>query len=78
MCSFIRELAGDRRFRIVHIYGTHENTIIKYGIMSLLSENVEAPMSPSYPVCTIQIGVKALLIPCIGSSSSRSHLCPKT
>ena len=50
----IEELAGDgRRYRIVHVCGTHEDTITKYGIRSMLPGNVEVLMGPGCPVCTV-------------------------
>lgn len=52
-CRLIGRLAGDRRVRIVHVCGTHEDTITKYGLRSLLPENVEVLMGPGCPVCTV-------------------------
>jgi len=50
----IEELAGDgRRYRFVHVCGTHEDTITKYGIRSMLPGNVEVLMGPGCPVCTV-------------------------
>jgi len=42
----IEELAGDRRYRIVHVCGTHEDTITKYGVRSMLPGNVEVLKGP--------------------------------
>lgn len=53
VCRLIEELAGDRRVRIVHVCGTHEDTITKYGLRSLLPPNVEVLMGPGCPVCTV-------------------------
>ncbi|UCH57694.1 MAG: hydrogenase formation protein HypD, partial [Candidatus Bathyarchaeota archaeon] len=53
VCDLIESLAGDKHVRIVHVCGTHEDTITKYGIRSLLPENVEVLMGPGCPVCTI-------------------------
>ncbi|MCX6642161.1 MAG: hydrogenase formation protein HypD, partial [Candidatus Bathyarchaeota archaeon] len=53
VCRLIGELAGTRRFRIVHICGTHEDAIVKNGIRSLLPRNVEVLMGPGCPVCTV-------------------------
>jgi len=53
VCRLIRDLAGDRHIRIVHICGTHEDTITKYGLRSLLPKNVEVLMGPGCPVCTV-------------------------
>jgi hydrogenase expression/formation protein HypD len=49
----IRDLAGDRRIRIVHVCGTHEDAITKYGLRSILPHNVEVLMGPGCPVCTV-------------------------
>ncbi|MCW4050677.1 MAG: hydrogenase formation protein HypD [Candidatus Bathyarchaeota archaeon] len=51
--KYIKELAGDRKIRIVHVCGTHEDTITKYGIRSMLPRNVEVLMGPGCPVCTV-------------------------
>jgi|GEM_PF-5965204 len=43
----IEELASDgRKYRIVHICGTHEGTITKHGVRGMLPRNVEVPMGP--------------------------------
>jgi len=56
----IEELAsGDRKYRIVHVCGTHEDTITKYGVRSMLPRNVEVLMgsgcqaSPNRIVCGV-------------------------
>ncbi len=51
--QLIRELAGDRRIRIVHVCGTHEDAITKFGLRSMLPRNVEVLMGPGCPVCTV-------------------------
>jgi len=52
--KLIEELAGDsKKYRIVHVCGTHEDTITKYGIRTMLPENVEVLMGPGCPVCTV-------------------------
>ena len=39
--TVINDLASDgRRYRIVHICGTHEDTITKHGVRSMLPSNV--------------------------------------
>jgi len=50
---YIEEESRGRSFRIVHICGTHEDTIMKYGIRSMLPPNVEVLMGPGCPVCTV-------------------------
>lgn len=49
----IREMAGGEHYRIVHVCGTHEDTITRYGIRSILPRNVEVLMGPGCPVCTV-------------------------
>jgi len=51
--QLIKELAGDRRIRIVHVCGTHEDAITKAGLRSMLPKNVEVLMGPGCPVCTV-------------------------
>ncbi len=40
-----------KKIRIMHICGTHERTISKYGIRSLLPESIEILSGPGCPVC---------------------------
>src|SRR4030042_2226948 len=51
--KLIRELAGGRRIRIVHVCGTHEDAITKHGLRSMLPRNFEVLMGPGCPVCTV-------------------------
>ena len=51
--KYIKQLAGNEHFRIVHVCGTHEDTISKHGIRSMLPKNVEVLMGPGCPVCTV-------------------------
>lgn len=53
VCGLIERLSGNQRVRLVHVCGTHEDTITKYGLRSLLPENVEVLMGPGCPVCTV-------------------------
>jgi hydrogenase expression/formation protein HypD len=50
---YIKQLAGEDKYKIVHICGTHEDAIMKNGIRSLLPKNVEVLMGPGCPVCTV-------------------------
>lgn len=50
---YIKQAAGDKRIRIVHVCGTHEDAIMKNGIRSMLPKNVEVLMGPGCPVCTV-------------------------
>ncbi len=56
ICSLIEKLSGDRAYRIVHVCGTHEDTITRFGLRSLLPRNVEVRMGPGCPVCTVSPG----------------------
>jgi hydrogenase expression/formation protein HypD len=47
----IEELSRGRRLRIVHVCGTHEDTISQHGIRSLLPENISLVAGPGCPVC---------------------------
>jgi hydrogenase expression/formation protein HypD len=47
----IKELAGDRHYRWMHLCGTHEYTITHAGLRDLLPENVELLAGPGCPVC---------------------------
>ena len=49
----IKELTEGRRVRIVHVCGTHEDAITKFGLRSMLPKNVEVLMGPGCPVCTV-------------------------
>ncbi|MFA5869296.1 MAG: hydrogenase formation protein HypD [Candidatus Bathyarchaeia archaeon] len=51
--KLIKELSGEKRIRIVHVCGTHEDAITKFGLRSLLPKNVEVLMGPGCPVCTV-------------------------
>lgn len=47
----IDKLAAGREIKIMHVCGTHEYTITKSGIRSLLPPNVKVVMGPGCPVC---------------------------
>ncbi len=51
----IRKLAGriDGKVNIMHLCGTHEDTVTRYNLRSLLPENVELISGPGCPVCII-------------------------
>lgn len=42
---------SDRPVRIIHVCGTHEQTITKHGIRTLLPDNLEVLSGPGCPVC---------------------------
>ncbi|MEM2143399.1 MAG: hydrogenase formation protein HypD [Candidatus Thorarchaeota archaeon] len=47
----IRRLSDGRRIRIVHVCGTHEDTISSSGLRSLLPDNISLIAGPGCPVC---------------------------
>lgn len=54
--KIINELNKNKeKIRIMHICGTHERTISKYGIRSLLPQSIEVLSGPGCPVCVTPI-----------------------
>lgn len=47
----IQVLSQDRQLRIVHVCGTHEDTISQHGIRSLLPKSLSLVAGPGCPVC---------------------------
>ena len=48
----IRKLMeGEETIRIMHLCGTHEDTITRYNLRSLMPENLELISGPGCPVC---------------------------
>lgn len=48
----IRDISRDmHRIKLMHVCGTHEDTVTRYGIRSLLPENIEIISGPGCPVC---------------------------
>jgi hydrogenase expression/formation protein HypD len=47
----IEALSRGRRFRVVHVCGTHEDTISQHGIRSILPERINLVAGPGCPVC---------------------------
>ncbi len=45
-----REMPG-RRVKVMHVCGTHESTICRYGLREALPENLELVQGPGCPVC---------------------------
>ena len=58
--ALAHELGGlvdpGRHYKLMEICGGHTHTIYKYGIASLLPENVELVHGPGCPVCVIPMG----------------------
>jgi hydrogenase expression/formation protein HypD len=49
--ELILKFTPPRRIKIMHVCGTHENSIGKFGLRSLLPENIELISGPGCPVC---------------------------
>lgn len=47
----IKNISGDKKIKIMHVCGTHEQTITKNGLRALLPENIEVVPGPGCPVC---------------------------
>ncbi|MHA2600601.1 MAG: hydrogenase formation protein HypD [Candidatus Thorarchaeota archaeon SMTZ1-83] len=47
----IERLNAERRTRIVHVCGTHEDTIGRHGLRSMLPEGISLVAGPGCPVC---------------------------
>jgi len=72
----IRELASRNGIKkICHVCGTHEYTIMHYGLRSLLPANVEVIAGPGCPVCivpaseideAVQIALNGVTVTCFG------------
>jgi hydrogenase expression/formation protein HypD len=58
--ALARKLAGavdpDRHYKLMEICGGHTHTIYRYGLASLLPDNVELVHGPGCPVCVIPMG----------------------
>jgi hydrogenase expression/formation protein HypD len=62
LAAQIEKLAAGREIKIMHVCGTHEYTITKSGIRSLLPKNVKVVMGPGCPVCvTPQAEIDAIV-----------------
>lgn len=58
----IEKLVAGKEIKIMHVCGTHEYTITKSGIRSLLPKNVKVVMGPGCPVCvTPQAEIDAIV-----------------
>jgi hydrogenase expression/formation protein HypD len=47
----IKYLSDDKKIKLMHVCGTHEQTITKNGLRSLLPENIDVVTGPGCPVC---------------------------
>ena len=64
--SLIKELNIDREIRILNVCGSHEHTICRWGLRSLLPKNIRLIPGPGCPVCvTSQEDIyNAILLSC--------------
>jgi len=49
--SILRGMAPDRELRFLHVCGTHENTVTRFGIRSMLPPSIKVVAGPGCPVC---------------------------
>lgn len=47
----IRRLAGNKKIRIVHVCGTHEDTITSHGLRAIIPKEITLVAGPGCPVC---------------------------
>jgi len=47
----IKDISGSKKIKIMHVCGTHEQTITKNGLRAMLPENIEVVPGPGCPVC---------------------------
>ncbi len=51
LVSEIQSLSKNRKLRIIHVCGTHEDTISHHGIRTILPKNLNLVAGPGCPVC---------------------------
>ncbi len=49
--GILADITPDRSLRFLHVCGTHENTVTRYGIRSLLPDSISIVAGPGCPVC---------------------------
>lgn len=47
----IKSISGEKKIKLMHVCGTHEQTITKNGLRALLPGNIEVVPGPGCPVC---------------------------
>ncbi len=47
----IKTISGDKKIKLMHVCGTHEQTITKNGLRTMLPENIVVVPGPGCPVC---------------------------
>lgn len=53
VAEYLRERCEGLKARIMHVCGTHEQVISKYGLRSLLPDGIEVIAGPGCPVCVV-------------------------
>ena len=53
VATYVQTLTPRYNVRVCHVCGTHEWTITRYGLRTLLPENVEVLAGPGCPVCVV-------------------------
>ncbi|MFW5936097.1 MAG: hydrogenase formation protein HypD, partial [Candidatus Hadarchaeota archaeon] len=48
-----QEMEGREEIRLMHLCGTHEDTVTRYNLRSLLPPNLKLLSGPGCPVCII-------------------------
>ena len=61
--------AGLSHIRIMHVCGTHEHEIVRFGLRQLFPDNVELIAGPGCPVCITPAGMIA--------TAAALALCPE-
>lgn len=51
LISLISAQLPDRRIKVMHVCGSHEHTVQRWGIRSILPDNIEVFAGPGCPVC---------------------------
>lgn len=51
LANEVHALSRNRRLRIIHVCGTHEDTISQHGIRSILPKSLDLVAGPGCPVC---------------------------
>lgn len=52
----IKSISGSKKIKLMHVCGTHEQTITKNGLRTLLPGNIEVVPGPGCPVCITPAG----------------------
>ncbi len=49
--SILGKIAPTEKLKLLHVCGTHENTVTRFGIRSIIPPNIEVVAGPGCPVC---------------------------